>query len=100
MTAQPRLLNESEIRKQAEKLSDWSLNKKSTELSKRVNTQSFVAGLAYCAKITVHAELLKHHPTIILSYNMVTITLTTHDVKGLTALDFELAKRINNLIVY
>ncbi len=86
-----------DLEKKLKTLSDWHLNKKQTELSKLFVTESFIKGLAFAAKVAVHAEVMNHHPDILLSYKAVTITLTTHDVKGLTTLDFDLAKRIDKL---
>lgn len=90
-------LTEPQILKKLAGISGWMTNKKQTELSKSFDTSSFVDGLSLVARITVHAELMNHHPTIELSYDAVKVTLTTHDVKGLTAKDFELAERIDKL---
>lgn len=90
-------LNAVELDKKIRKISDWHLNTKETELSRTFAFPTFVDGLAFVAKIAVHAELLQHHPDIELSYSKVKIVLTTHDVKGLTNEDFELAKRIDTL---
>lgn len=75
----------------------WTASAKHDALTQSFTLASPVAALAFIAKITVHAELLQHHPTIELSYNKVKIKLTTHDVKGLSAKDFELAQRIDGL---
>jgi 4a-hydroxytetrahydrobiopterin dehydratase len=90
-------LKTKEIGKQFDKLSGWQLNKKQTQISKAYDLPTFVGGLAFAAKITVHAEIAGHHPTIELSYGKVKVTLTTHDVKGLTSNDFALAKKIDAL---
>ncbi len=90
-------LSESQILKKLASISGWMTNKKQTELSKVFHTDSFVDGLSLVARITVHAELLNHHPTIELTYGKVKVSLTTHDVKGLTAKDFELATRIDSI---
>ncbi len=76
---------------------EWSLNKTSTQLTRTFSFKNFVAALAFCAKIAVHAEVLDHHPLLELSYGQVKVKLHTHEVKGITKLDIELAKRIDNL---
>ena len=43
------------------------------------------------------AEAANHHPDIVIMYNKVRLTLTTHDEGGLTEKDFKLARRINKL---
>lgn len=90
-------LSGTDVTKKLLKISGWTVNAKETELSKIFEEPNFVSGLAFVAKIAVHAEVLGHHPTIELSYKKVKVRLSTHDVKGLTRLDFDLATRIDNL---
>lgn len=88
-------LSESDVTKNLLKISEWTVNTKSTELSKVFDVPSFVTGLAFIAKIAVHAEVMGHHPIVELSHTKVKVKLSTQDVKGLSRLDFELAKRID-----
>lgn len=90
-------LNSKDIVKKLKTISEWSTNAKETELSKTFLFTNFVNGLAFVAKVTVHAEILNHHPDIELSYGKVKIILSTHDVKGLSNVDFELAKKIDSI---
>ena len=92
-------LNTKEIQKKMVTLSDWTINTKETELSKTFLFQNFLSGLAFVAKVTVHAEIQNHHPDIELSYGKVKVKLSTHDVKGLSQSDFNLAKRIDGIKV-
>lgn len=91
-------LTEKQVLARLAKLSGWSINKKATELSKSYETHSFVAGLAFLARIAVYAEVLQHHPVVEVSFAHVTVTLTTHEATGLTTKDFELAKKIDSII--
>jgi 4a-hydroxytetrahydrobiopterin dehydratase len=43
------------------------------------------------------AERLQHHPEWSNVYNRVTVDLVTHDAQGITALDFDLARRMQQL---
>ena len=43
------------------------------------------------------AEEMGHHPDLTVSWNKVGVSITTHAAGGLTANDFELAKRIDAL---
>jgi 4a-hydroxytetrahydrobiopterin dehydratase len=43
------------------------------------------------------AEEAGHHPDIEIHYNRVRLNLVTHDAGGLTAKDFDLATRIDEL---
>jgi 4a-hydroxytetrahydrobiopterin dehydratase len=44
------------------------------------------------------AEAAWHHPDLAVSYNSVEVRLKSHDAKGITDRDFELAKKIEELI--
>lgn len=93
----PKLLKEKDIAKKLEAISGWQVNKKGAELSKTFDVRNFVAGLAFVAKVTVHAEIMEHHPDVELSYGKVKVKLSTHDAGGLTKLDFDLAKKIDGV---
>ena len=40
---------------------------------------------------------MNHHPDLAISWNTVTVTLSTHSEGGITENDFELASRIDSL---
>lgn len=91
-------LTKKEILKLKKSLPLWTLNKKESEISRTYSTDTHIDALVLVARITVHAQVLNHHPEIIFSYAKLKITLTTHDVKGLTKLDFELARQIDLIL--
>jgi len=43
------------------------------------------------------AEAAGHHPDVAISWNKVTLTLSTHSAGGLTQADFALARQISQL---
>jgi 4a-hydroxytetrahydrobiopterin dehydratase len=88
------LLNKKEIAKAIKKLPDWSTNPKETAITHTRTFKNHIDALVFIARVTVHAQVLLHHPEILFTYSKVRITLTTHDAKGLTAKDFELANKI------
>lgn len=57
----------------------------------------FKEAFAFMTKVAVIAEDLNHHPDWTNVYNRVKVRLNTHDAHGITNLDFELARRIDNL---
>ena len=87
----------TDIQKALKKLPAWNANTKQTEIAKTFRFTSFVEGLAFIAKIAVHAEVMGHHPDIEFSYGKVKVRLSTHSVKGLSKLDFELAEKIERV---
>ena len=77
----------------AEDLADWRffLNR----LHARFKTGSFVQGLELVTRITEAAEAADHHPDVVLTYPQVDVTLSSHDVGGVTSRDLDLARTIS-----
>lgn len=61
----------------------------------RFRTGDFATGLALVNKIGESAEAANHHPDVSLSYGEVIVTLSSHDVGGLTSRDLDLARQIS-----
>ena len=55
----------------------------------------FAQAFGFMAQIAVSAEKRDHHPEWRNVYNRVEITLTTHDVQGLSQRDLDLARVID-----
>lgn len=89
------LLSENEIKAELEKLTGWSVEGKKLQRTWTLN--NFVEAIAFVNKLVEPAEKAGHHPDIEISYNKVTVKLTTHDAGGLTEKDFQLAKVISEL---
>jgi 4a-hydroxytetrahydrobiopterin dehydratase len=73
----------------------WTLEGQT--LKRTFRFDNFVAAIAFVNQLVEPAEKLGHHPDILIVYNRVTITLSTHDVGGLTQKDFDLARIISQL---
>lgn len=59
--------------------------------------KDFGDALRYVNAVGYLAEQASHHPDIAVSWNKVTLTLSTHSAGGLTGNDFALAKAISAL---
>lgn len=57
----------------------------------------FVAAFGFMARCALVAERMDHHPEWSNVYNRVKVELTTHDCLGLSARDFALAARMDEL---
>jgi 4a-hydroxytetrahydrobiopterin dehydratase len=57
----------------------------------------FVGAFGFMAKIALLAERINHHPEWSNVYNRVSMTLTTHDVEGLSHLDAEMGAYADRL---
>ena len=67
-------------------------------LHKAFRFSDFVAAFGFMTRAALIAERMDHHPDWRNVYNRVEVDLTTHDAGGLTALDFELAQRMEKLV--
>ena len=68
-----------------------------SKLRRKWRFKNFVEAFGFMTKVALLAEAMNHHPEWSNVYSTVTIELTTHDQKGLTNLDVQLAKAINSL---
>ena len=56
---------------------------------------NFSEAWGFMSRCALRAEALNHHPEWHNTYNVVDVTLTTHDCHGLSALDVTLAKAMD-----
>ncbi|MEM1168694.1 MAG: 4a-hydroxytetrahydrobiopterin dehydratase [Cyanobacteria bacterium P01_H01_bin.35] len=89
------LLSVEEINERASKLSDWELEGNKLKCVKKF--KDFVEAIGFVNKLVDPAESSQHHPDLEISYNKVTVILTTHDAGGLTKKDFNMAQIISSL---
>ncbi|MEA2348005.1 MAG: 4a-hydroxytetrahydrobiopterin dehydratase [Thermoleophilaceae bacterium] len=89
------LLDDTEITERLEGLDGWS--RAGDAIEKVFELKDFAASVAFVNQLTPIAEDMNHHPDLAISWNKVTVTISTHSEGGLTANDFELARRISDL---
>ena len=58
-------------------------------------TDDFATGLHLVTLIGESADAANHHPDVTLTYPSVSVTLSSHDVGGVTSRDIDLARDIN-----
>lgn len=76
---------------------DWSLDGNRDAITKTFKFKNFIEAFGWMTQAAMWAETLNHHPEWSNVYNRVKVTLTTHDANGLTALDVDLATRMDRL---
>lgn len=92
----PDLLTEDQINIKLEDFPLWE--RRDNMIIRELVAQNFSAAVGTVNSIAIFAEVLDHHPDILLyAWNKIKISVTTHDKGGLTDLDFELAKKIDSL---
>ena len=80
-----------EIKEAMTKLHGWSLVEGRDALFKKFKFKDFNEAFGWMTRVALKAEALNHHPEWFNVWNRVEVTLATHDAKGLTHLDMELA---------
>ena len=64
------------------------------KLIKTFKFKSFIRAFGWMSQMAIWAEKLNHHPEWFNVYNRVDVTLDTHDVGGLSELDFKMADKM------
>jgi 4a-hydroxytetrahydrobiopterin dehydratase len=88
-------LNDEEIERRLADAEGWERDGDS--LRKEFKLDDFKGSVDFVNRITEPAEEMNHHPDLTISWNKVTVSLSTHSEGGITANDFELAARIDPL---
>tara|TARA_B100000686_G_C16802918_1_gene987490 strand:- start:4406 stop:4783 length:378 start_codon:yes stop_codon:yes gene_type:complete len=92
-------LEESEINQFLKKeLVDWTYDGK--WIRKTYKTHSWKSTMMVVNAIGHLAEVAWHHPDLVVSYAFVEVKLMNHAKKGITQLDFDLAKKIDEFILW
>lgn len=95
MMPTPTLLSPQDLEKALGELPHWSVQ--TQKLHRQFQFPSFVEAFGFMSSVALVAESMGHHPEWFNVYNKVTVDLTTHDAGGITNLDIDLAKRMNQL---
>ncbi|MDZ7711473.1 MAG: 4a-hydroxytetrahydrobiopterin dehydratase [Roseovarius sp.] len=75
----------------------WAMVEGRDAIAKTYKFADFVEALGFMTRAGVWAEKWNHHPEWFNVYNRVEVTLSTHDVDGLSALDVKLARKFDGL---
>ncbi len=88
----PSRLTDQEVAERLAALPGWTLE--GGKLHRSYAFADFVEAFRFMTEVAGEAEALGHHPEWSNVYNRVVVDLTTHDARGITGLDFELAARM------
>lgn len=89
------LLSDQEIQDRLARLDDWKLE--GNRIVREFELEDFVGSINFVNSLVEPAEAMNHHPDLTISWNKVTVAITNHSAGGLTAEDFELAKKVSEL---
>jgi len=89
------LLERDEIDRRIRELEGWDLE--GSAIVKQFKRGDFSGSVELVKQIEPVANDLNHHPDLSISWETVTVMITTHSEGGLTGSDFDLAERIDAL---
>ncbi len=88
-------LTDTEIDGKLTEIPGWSYE--GGKLHREYKFTNFVEAFGFMSQVALIAERMDHHPDWSNVYNTVVVDLNTHDVGGVSALDFELAAAANKI---
>jgi 4a-hydroxytetrahydrobiopterin dehydratase len=89
------LLKEDQIIAELALSPGWS--REGSQISRTIERRDFRDAILFVGAVAYHAEQANHHPDILIQWNRVTLTLSTHSAGGLTEADFAMARLITTL---
>jgi 4a-hydroxytetrahydrobiopterin dehydratase len=89
------LLSDEEIESRLGDAEGWT--REGDAIRKRFELDDFKGSVDFVNRLTPAAEEMNHHPDLEISWNKVTVSLSTHSQGGLTENDFELASKIDSV---
>ena len=89
-------LTDLEIQSRLKNYPDWDYY--DDALHTEFEFDNFKDCMSAISRIAFECEALNHHPDWRNVYNMLYITLSTHEVDGITELDFQLLEAIEKIV--
>ena len=90
-----RKLSDVEIAERLTANQGWSVEE--GKVTKTFEFKSYASGVVFAAAVGNEADKMDHHPDLTIGYQKVRVAVNTHDVDGISPLDFELARRVDLL---
>lgn len=96
-----RALTATEIVAKLAQLESWTLTGDGADVAieKTFRFANYYETMAFVNGIALVAHVQDHHPDLSVHYNRCVVRLNTHDVKGLSTSDFDVASRIDALLL-
>ena len=90
-----RKATEAEIQKAVAELGSWTVE--SGKLHREYRFRDFVEAFGFMAQVALLSERSSHHPEWSNVYNRVVVDLTTHEARGITQNDLDLAREMEKI---
>ncbi len=88
-------LDDQVIERQLDATDGW--RREGDTIVKQYEFDDFLGSVEFVNALTGPAEEMGHHPDLVISWNRVTVSLSTHSEGGITDADFRLAAAIDGL---
>lgn len=89
-------LTEEEIEQALTENKNWKrLDEKWIE--RKYRFREYLQGIEFVNRIAQRSEEVNHHPLISIDYKLITVKLSSWNARGLTELDFTLAKQYDDM---
>ena len=100
LTPAHKALNATQVIAQLAKLDNWKLYGDGPDLAieKTFHLRGFLETMAFVNADAYLAHHRNHHPELVVHYNRCIVRWCTHDVQGISMVDFECAAQVDALI--
>ena len=92
----PTRLTDATIAQELSALDGW--HRAGDAIVRTFTFPTFADGIAFVGRVATLADAMDHHPDIDIRYTAVTLALATHSAGGITELDFELARKADEVV--
>src|SRR5690625_4213838 len=89
-------LTDEQIVEELNGISNWKLVDEKW-IRRRYKFKDYLNGIQFVNKVAEYAEEKNHHPNIAIDYKVVTLKISSWEMRGLTDLDFEMAHQFDHL---
>ncbi len=89
-------LKKSELKRLQKRFSSWKFAPDDTKATLTLTFKRHVEAVVFIARLAIHAEVLGHHPEVLLTAAKIKLTTSTN--KSLSALDAALMERIEKIL--
>ena len=89
-------MTSKQIEAELKNLPGWTL--RDEKLHRELKFKNFRQAFGFMTQVAIQAECMNHHPEWRNVYSRVTLDLTTHEAGGISQRDFELARKIEEIL--
>lgn len=90
-------LDDTAVHAGLQNLEGWAIARDGAAIQKTFKFKDFTKAFGWMTSAAICAEKADHHPEWFNVYNRVEVTLTTHDVDGLSQRDLDLAAKFDTI---